>query len=59
MPDKLAVCGLLLELSSTVSVPLAAPVCVGENATLIVQLFLLSSVVSQVVAETANGPAVE
>jgi hypothetical protein len=48
-----------LALSFTVSVPAAAPVTVGENVTLIVQLFLLSSVVEQVEVDTANGAAVE
>jgi hypothetical protein len=59
VPDRLEVCGLSLALSSTVSVPVAAPVAVGEKVTLIVQLFLLSRVVPQVDAETANGAAVE
>jgi len=59
VPDKLAVCGLLLALSLTVSVPVAVPVCVGENVTLMEQLFLLSNVVPQVAAETANGASVE
>ena len=48
-----------MALSFTVSVPVAVPVSVGENATLMVQLFLLSSVVPQVVVETENGPVVE
>jgi len=59
VPDRLAVCGLLLALSFTVSVPDAVPVAVGEKVTLIVQLFLLSSVVVQVEVDTANGAAVE
>ena len=59
VPLKLAVCGLSLALSSTVSVPVAFPVAVGENVTLIVQLFLVSSVVPHVEVETANGAAVE
>jgi hypothetical protein len=42
-----------------VRVPVAFPVVVGENVMLIVQLFLLASVVPQVVVETAKGAAVE
>jgi hypothetical protein len=59
VPVRLDVCGLLLALSLTVSVPVAEPVAVGENVTLIVQLSLLFSVVEQVVVETSNGPVVE
>ena len=59
MPVRLEVCGLLLALSVTDSVPVAVPVCVGANVTLMVQLFLLSSVVPQVEVEIANGAAVE
>ena len=59
MPDKVAVCGLLLALSLTFSVPVAGPVAVGEKVTLIVQLALLFSVVPQVVVETEKGPVVE
>lgn len=59
MPDRLTVCGLLSALSLTFSIPVAAPVFVGENVTLIVQLPMLFSVVPQVVPETANGPVVE
>ena len=59
VPFRPAVCGLLLVLSFTVSVPVAEPVCVGEKVTLMEQLSLLFSVVPQVVAEIANGAAVE
>lgn len=59
MPDKLAVCGLLLALSFTVRVPVFVPVTVGENVTLIVQLFLLLNVVVQVEVEMAKGAFVE
>jgi hypothetical protein len=38
VPETLAVCGLLLSLSVTVSVALLAPVAAGEKVTLIVQL---------------------
>jgi hypothetical protein len=35
VPARLTVCGLVLALSVTVSVPLDAPSCVGVNVTLI------------------------
>jgi hypothetical protein len=38
VPERLAVCGLFVALSVTVNVPLRAPVAVGVNVTLIVQL---------------------
>jgi hypothetical protein len=49
----------LLALSVTPSVPLAGPIVVGENVTLIVQLVLLASVVVQVEPDTEKGPTVE
>jgi len=51
-------CGLLLALSVTLKVPLAAPVTVGLNTTLKVQLVLLAKVVPHVVDDTENGPVV-
>ena len=38
VPVRLAVCGLSVASSATVSVPLRVPVAVGANVTLIVQL---------------------
>jgi hypothetical protein len=52
------ICGLLFALSVTVSFPLAAPVTVGLNTTLKVQLVLLAKVVPHVVDDTKNGPVV-
>jgi len=57
MPDRLVDCGLLLALSLTSRVPVAAPVVLDENVTLKVHLFLLFSVVEQVDAETEKGLA--
>jgi hypothetical protein len=37
VPERLAVCGLLVALSVTVNVPLRAPAAVGVKVTLIVQ----------------------
>ena len=59
MPERVDVCGLLLALSLTANVPVAVPVAVGENVTLMVQLLPLFNVVPQVEAETANGADVE
>ena len=59
MPVRLDVCGLLLALSVTVSVPVKVSSLAGENVTLMVQLFPLSKAAPQVEAETANGADAE
>lgn len=48
VPERLAVCGLLLALSVTVKVPLAAPVAVGLKVTLMLQELLAAREVPQV-----------
>lgn len=48
VPDKLAVCGLFDALSVTVRVPVAAPVAVGLNVTLMLQELFAASEVPQV-----------
>jgi hypothetical protein len=55
VPDRLDVCGLLLALSVTVSLPVNVSSLVGLNVTLMVQLALPYSVVPQAEVETANG----
>lgn len=59
MPLRLAVCGLLLALSLTISSPVLVPVCVGVNVRLRVHFFLAARLVPHVVAETAKSPVVE
>ncbi len=56
VPFRLAVCGLLLALSVTVSVPVLVPFVVGVNVTLIVHLLLAAKLLEQVVADTAKSP---
>ena len=48
VPVRLAVWGLLLASSTTVSAPLRVPVAVGVNVTLIVQLAKAARLVPQV-----------
>ena len=48
VPVRFAVCGLLLALSVTVSVPVRLPTTVGVNVTLIVHLAFPATVVPQV-----------
>jgi hypothetical protein len=55
VPLRLIACGLLLALSATDRVPVAAPTAVGVKVTLIVQLLLAARLVPQVLPLTANG----
>jgi hypothetical protein len=59
VPVKLAVCGLLLALSLTLSSPVLVPVSVGVNVTPIVHFALAARLVPHVVADTVKSPAVE
>ena len=59
VPDNAAVCGLLLALSVTLSVPVLAPATFGANVTLIEHFRLAAKLVVQVVADTAKSPEVE
>ena len=47
-PTRLAVCGLLLAVSDTVSVPVRVPTTMGANVTLIVHFFAAASEMPQV-----------
>ena len=58
-PDSVTVCGLLLALSLTLSVPVLVPVADGVNVTLIVHLPLAARLVVHVVADIAKSPVVE
>ena len=53
-PDRLAVWGLLLAASDTVSVPVRVPTTVGVNVTLIVHFFPAPSEVPQVLVSTKS-----
>ena len=59
VPERFAVCGLLLALSLTVSFPVLVPVAVGVNVTLMVHLFLAVRLVVHVVPDMAKSPVVE
>src|ERR1700691_4749670 len=59
VPVRLDACGLLLALSLTLNCPVAVPVCVGVNVTLIVHFSSAAKLVVHVVAETAESPVVE
>ena len=56
VPVSFEVCGLLLALSLTVSIPVLIPVAAGVNVTLIVHLPLAARLDVQVVADTAKSP---
>ena len=58
VPFNAEVCGLFAASSTTVSVPLRAPVVVGVNVTLIVQLAPAATEVPQVLV-CAKSPVVE
>ena len=47
VPERLAVCGVLVALSVTVSVPERVPAAFGANMTLMVQLELAGSMLPQ------------
>jgi hypothetical protein len=59
VPDSVDVCGLFEALSETESVPVSAPITVGVNTTLMVQLLEAFTLVPQVVVETLKSPVVE
>jgi hypothetical protein len=59
VPVRFEICGVPAALSATCKVPVVAPVAVGVNTTLMVQVDLAANVVVQVVAETLNFPVVE
>ena len=58
VPVRLEVCGLPVALSDTFKDPDNAPVEVGVNTTLILQLLLAAKFVVQVVVETLKSPVV-
>ena len=59
MPDRFAVCGLLLALSLTCSFPVLAPVSVGVKVTLMVHFPFAARLAPQVVADTAKSPVID
>jgi hypothetical protein len=59
VPDSDEVCGLPTALSLTLAVPVLAPLAVGVNVMLILQLLAAANVDPQVVVETAKSPVVE
>ncbi len=58
VPLRPTVCGLFGALSLKVRVPVAAPVAVGVNVTLTVQLAPALMLAPQVLFEMANGPVI-
>lgn len=59
VPLSGSTCGVPAALSATVNVPEIAPVVLGVNVRLMVQVLLAATVPAQVVADTAKSPLVE